>query len=220
MAGTAGQWRRTAREIHRSAGAKRRISAGRWRFPGTAVRLRSSMATRSFSSRRSGPIAHLTRPPVPRAVPQPVGPEWPAAATSAGSDPQCISSWFSASTAKLAKCAGSTPPPSKFHIAGHHRDHGYASGSPTTDGHRLYASFGSQGVFCYDLEGNPQWSRDLGKMESTPTTARPSRQLCIKTRLSSCTTTSGNRRFSPWMPAPARPNGNATATNMRAGPRP
>jgi len=49
---------------------------------------------------------------------------------------------------------------------GHHRDHGYASGSPTTDGRRLYASFGSQGVFCYDLDGDLQWSRDLGRMET------------------------------------------------------
>ncbi len=48
---------------------------------------------------------------------------------------------------------------------GHHRDHGYASGSPTTDGRCLYASFGSQGLFCYDLDGNLKWSRDLGRME-------------------------------------------------------
>jgi outer membrane protein assembly factor BamB len=49
---------------------------------------------------------------------------------------------------------------------GHHRDHGYASGSPTTDGRYLYVSFGSQGVYCYDLEGRLRWSRDLGRMET------------------------------------------------------
>ena len=48
---------------------------------------------------------------------------------------------------------------------GHHRDGGYASASPTTDGERLYACFGSQGMYCYDLEGNELWSRDLGMME-------------------------------------------------------
>lgn len=47
----------------------------------------------------------------------------------------------------------------------HHQDHGYASASPVTDGQRLYINFGSQGLYCYDLEGNLQWKRDdLGKM--------------------------------------------------------
>jgi outer membrane protein assembly factor BamB len=45
---------------------------------------------------------------------------------------------------------------------GHHPSHSYAAGSPTTDGRRLYASFGSFGTYCYDLDGNPVWSRDLG----------------------------------------------------------
>ena len=49
---------------------------------------------------------------------------------------------------------------------GHHPSHGYASASPTTDGRRLYASFGSRGVFCYDLDGNFQWKCDLGQMET------------------------------------------------------
>jgi len=47
---------------------------------------------------------------------------------------------------------------------GHHRDHGYASASPTTDGRFVYASFGSRGIYCYDLEGNLVWQRDLGDM--------------------------------------------------------
>ena len=48
---------------------------------------------------------------------------------------------------------------------GHHPDGSYASASPTTDGHRLYVSFGSRGVYCYDLAGQPIWSRDLGRMK-------------------------------------------------------
>ena len=47
---------------------------------------------------------------------------------------------------------------------GHHRDHGYASSSPVTDGKHLYINYGSRGVHCYTLEGKPVWSRDLGKM--------------------------------------------------------
>ena len=49
---------------------------------------------------------------------------------------------------------------------GHHSSHGYASASPTTDGQFLYASFGSRGIFCYDLDGNFQWKRDLGDMQT------------------------------------------------------
>ena len=50
---------------------------------------------------------------------------------------------------------------------GHHQDHGYASASPVTDGERLYVSFGSQGIFCYDLDGQLVWKRtDLGKMKT------------------------------------------------------
>jgi outer membrane protein assembly factor BamB len=48
---------------------------------------------------------------------------------------------------------------------GHHPDGSFASASPTTDGRQLYVSFGSRGVYCYDLEGNQKWSRDLGRMK-------------------------------------------------------
>jgi outer membrane protein assembly factor BamB len=47
---------------------------------------------------------------------------------------------------------------------GHHESHSYAAGSPTTDGQRLYVSFGSFGVYCYDLSGKPLWSRHLGHL--------------------------------------------------------
>jgi outer membrane protein assembly factor BamB len=47
---------------------------------------------------------------------------------------------------------------------GRHGTNTYASASPTTDGQRLYVSFGSRGLFCFDLEGNLLWDRDLGTM--------------------------------------------------------
>jgi outer membrane protein assembly factor BamB len=47
---------------------------------------------------------------------------------------------------------------------GHHPTHSYAAGSPTTDGRFLYVSFGSFGNYCYDLAGNLQWQRDLGRL--------------------------------------------------------
>lgn len=48
----------------------------------------------------------------------------------------------------------------------HHPDHGYASASPTTDGKHVWASFGSRGIFCLDMEGDIVWSRDLGDMRT------------------------------------------------------
>lgn len=47
---------------------------------------------------------------------------------------------------------------------GRHGTNTYASASPTTDGQRLFVSFGSRGLFCYDLDGNLLWKRDLGNM--------------------------------------------------------
>ena len=33
-----------------------------------------------------------------------------------------------------------------------------------TDGKRVWASFGSRGLYCYDLDGNLQWNADLVEM--------------------------------------------------------
>jgi outer membrane protein assembly factor BamB len=49
---------------------------------------------------------------------------------------------------------------------GHHRDHGFASYTPATDGKLIWANFGSRGIYCFDLNGNLKWSKDLGKMNS------------------------------------------------------
>lgn len=49
---------------------------------------------------------------------------------------------------------------------GHHGDHGFASFSPVTDGRRIWANFGSRGFYCFDMEGNLKWSRDLGKINT------------------------------------------------------
>jgi outer membrane protein assembly factor BamB len=49
---------------------------------------------------------------------------------------------------------------------GHHRDHGFSSFSPVTDGRLVFAYFGSRGLHCFDLQGNPKWSKDLGRMQT------------------------------------------------------
>ncbi len=42
----------------------------------------------------------------------------------------------------------------------------WASASPLTDGERLFAFFGSNGLFAYDLDGGLLWQRDLGDMKT------------------------------------------------------
>lgn len=43
-----------------------------------------------------------------------------------------------------------------------HRDNTYASETPVTDGERVVAYFGMTGLYCYDLDGKPLWSKELG----------------------------------------------------------
>lgn len=49
---------------------------------------------------------------------------------------------------------------------GIHPTNTWASASPSTDGHRLVAFFGSRGLFCFDLDGELLWSKDLGDMDT------------------------------------------------------
>ena len=48
---------------------------------------------------------------------------------------------------------------------GHHDTSSFASNSAVTDGEFVWASFGSRGVHCYDMDVNHKWSKDLGKMK-------------------------------------------------------
>jgi outer membrane protein assembly factor BamB len=46
---------------------------------------------------------------------------------------------------------------------GYHQRYGsFASNAPATDGTRVYAFFGSRGLYVYDLEGKLLWQKDLG----------------------------------------------------------
>jgi hypothetical protein len=47
-----------------------------------------------------------------------------------------------------------------------HLKNTYASETPVTDGERVYAQFGNVGLFCYDLNGTPVWSR---RWDAAPT---------------------------------------------------
>ncbi len=47
---------------------------------------------------------------------------------------------------------------------GTHQTNGFASASPCTDGRHVWAHFGSRGLFCFTIDGEPVWNRDFGDM--------------------------------------------------------
>jgi len=46
-----------------------------------------------------------------------------------------------------------------------HSTNTYATETPVTDGERIYAYFGMNGVHCLDMDGNLLWQKDLGVFE-------------------------------------------------------
>jgi len=42
----------------------------------------------------------------------------------------------------------------------------HCNSTPATDGKRIVAIFGSEGLFCFDAAGKPVWKKDLGPMDS------------------------------------------------------
>src|SRR5207248_2090607 len=55
------------------------------------------------------------------------------------------------------KAAHKGTPPTAIHLK-----NSYASETPVTDGKRVYAYFGSVGVYSFDLDGKELWSKKLG----------------------------------------------------------
>ena len=53
-------------------------------------------------------------------------------------------------------------PKIKRHLKGSH-----ANCTPATDGKRVVACFGSEGMYCYDFDGKLLWTRDLGTLDSS-----------------------------------------------------
>lgn len=43
-----------------------------------------------------------------------------------------------------------------------------ANSTPATDGKHVLAFFGSEGLYCYDMEGKPLWNVDFGVLQSAP----------------------------------------------------
>lgn len=46
-----------------------------------------------------------------------------------------------------------------------HPKNSHASQTPATNGKYVVVYFGSEGLYCFDMEGNLQWSQELGTME-------------------------------------------------------
>lgn len=49
---------------------------------------------------------------------------------------------------------------------GHHGDNSHATASVTTDGTRVYVSFGSRGLFAYSLDGELLWKHELEPVQT------------------------------------------------------
>ena len=64
------------------------------------------------------------------------------------------------------KLAWRTVAKEEFPHEGGHYTGSLASNSPVTDGEVLVVSFGSRGVYCYDLDGGLIWQKDLGRMQT------------------------------------------------------
>jgi outer membrane protein assembly factor BamB len=47
-----------------------------------------------------------------------------------------------------------------------HKDNTYASETPATDGKHIYVYFGMIGLYCYDMEGEKVWEKNLGSFPS------------------------------------------------------
>ena len=64
---------------------------------------------------------------------------------------------------KWSKTAATGKPTIERHTKATH-----ANCTPATDGNHVIAFFGSEGLYCYDFEGNQKWKKDFGKLHSGP----------------------------------------------------
>ena len=104
---------------------------------------------------------------------------------------------------------------------GYHRIYGsFASNAPATDGQRVYAFFGSRGLYVYDLEGKPLWQKDFGlKMAMRLAFGEGRAQWCTTAGCTCSSITSRKASSSRSMGRPAKSCGAHRAWRIRAGPR-
>ena len=71
-----------------------------------------------------------------------------------------------AATGKIVWTDSITGPQRDDSYSGFLREHGYASGTPVSDGNAVYAFFGKAGVVAWDMDGKQLWQKDVGQMSS------------------------------------------------------
>lgn len=76
-----------------------------------------------------------------------------------------------------------------------HRKSSYAASTPATDGKLVYAFFGSEGLYAYDVKGKLAWKADLGKLGTVGMGTGTSPILFDKLVLMQCDEENGESSF-------------------------
>ncbi len=76
-----------------------------------------------------------------------------------------------------------------------HRKSSFASSTPATDGKYVYAFFGSEGLYAYDVQGKFAWKADLGKLATAGMGTGTSPILYDNLVIVQCDEENGERSF-------------------------
>jgi len=93
----------------------------------------------------------------------------------------------------------------------------HANCTATTDGRHVVAFFGSEGLYCYDVEGNLRWRKDWGPLRTSPMVyndAPEPRGIDLEWGFASSPVISGDRVF---VQCDVLTNGFVTALNLADG---
>ena len=71
-----------------------------------------------------------------------------------------------ASSGKMLWKESVAAPQSEDSYSGYLTEHGYASGTPVSDGNNVYAFFGKAGVVAFSVDGKKLWQTDVGQMSA------------------------------------------------------
>ena len=137
-------------------GASPRVKSVAWKtaIPGLGLSSPSSGGTSAASARRSA----ARRTPASRSA---------CTATSSRSRTTPSTSGASTvSTRRPARSAGSRRSSKACPKIKRHTKASHANSTLATDGERLIAFFGSEGLYAYDLKGKLLWKKDLGVLDA------------------------------------------------------
>ena len=110
------------------------------------------------------PPTNVRRRAAPRLTPRPRGDRAPVAVRAALRPRPSTSSRSSPWDGATERCGGSAWCARSCPHEGTHPTGTFASSSAVTDGERVYAFFGSRGLYALDMAGKVVWEKDLGDM--------------------------------------------------------